>query len=60
MGKVSIIENTLEARKEHGFLYGYDEATITREQIQALLDGKALAMEVNDEYVMFIDLESED
>ena len=54
----TIIENTYEAAKEYGFNYGADDYIITKEDIQALLDGKALAAEVNGgEYSIFIALE---
>lgn len=57
----TIIENTHEAAKEFGFNYGADSYTITKEDIQALLDGKALAAEVNGgEYSIFIALEEGD
>ena len=57
MSDFKIIENTKEGRDDFGYCYGFDEHTITKEQIQALLDGKALAVEINGgEYSLFIEL----
>lgn len=56
-----IIENTNKAQDEYGRCYGYETYGITREQIQALLDGKQLASDINlGEYGIFIVLEEED
>lgn len=52
-----IIENTKEAQKKYGYLYGYGEYKINKKQIEALLNGKQLATEINDEYVIFITLD---
>lgn len=52
-----IIDNTMEAALEWGEdLYGNNWYIITREQIQALLDGKQLATS-DSEYAIFISLD---
>ena len=38
-------------------LYGLDEFTISRAELQALLDGKSLYGSINDEYAFTITLE---
>ena len=56
-----IIENTNGAQIEYGQCYGYDTYGITRKQLQALLDGKQLASDINlREYAIFIVLDEED
>ena len=56
-----IIENTNGAQIEYGQCYGYDTYGITRKQLQALLDGKQLASDINSrEYAIFIVLDEED
>lgn len=61
MNHFDIIENTNEAQDEYGRCYGYETYGITREQIQALLDGKQLASDINlGEYGVFIVLEEDD
>ena len=56
-----IIENTNNAQEEYGQCYGYDTYGITKKQIQALLDGKQLASDINlGEYGIFIVLDEED
>lgn len=57
----NIIENTNEAQEEYGRCYGYETYGITRKQIQALLDGKQLATDINlGEYAIFVVLDEED
>ena len=57
----NIIENTNEAQEEYGRCYGCETYGITRKQIQALLDGKQLASDINSrEYAIFIVLDEED
>lgn len=52
---LSVIENTAEARYEHGYGAGTDEVVLTAEHLRALLAGKVVAF--NDgEYVTFITL----
>ena len=56
-----IIENTNKAQEEYGQCYGYETYGITRKQIQALLDGKQLASDINlGEYAIFVVLDEED
>jgi hypothetical protein len=50
----TIIENNWKAMEQYGYLYGCSHEIITEENIQALFDGKCLAIPVNDEYVTFI------
>lgn len=58
MGNFEIIENTFEAQNEFGFCYGAGTFTITKDDIEALLEGKMLATTINcDEYSIFIELE---
>ena len=52
-----IIENTEEAIKEHGWLYGREDVFITKEDLKALEAGKLLAITVNSEYVAFVAVE---
>ena len=56
---ISIIENTKLARDEHGWLYGGMDIKITKQQIEDIINGKVLAVKVNDEYVVFIEKEDE-
>lgn len=52
-----IIENTYEAKAKFGFNYGAETYFITKEDIEALLNGKALATDINyGEYSLFIEL----
>lgn len=53
-----MIENTIEAKDNYGYLWGCTAHTVTKEQVQELLNGKVMAM--NDgEYVTFVSLEKE-
>ena len=56
MDNVKIIENTEQAKKEYGYMLGEDNFYLTIEMIEALLNGKCLAVD-NGEYVTFIELE---
>ena len=59
-GDFTIIENTKEAQDEYGHNYGSDTYYISKEDIQALLDGKQLACNINgNEYSLFIVLKEE-
>ena len=56
----AIIENTREAQDEYGHNYGSDIYVMSKNDIQALLDGKQLACEINgNEYSLFIVLDEE-
>lgn len=56
----AIIENTREARDEYGHNYGSSIYVMSKNDIQALLDGKQLACEINgNEYSLFIVLDEE-
>ena len=59
-GDFTIIENTKEAQDEYGHNYGSDTYYISKEDIQALLNGKQLACDINEnEYSLFIVLKEE-
>lgn len=51
--------NTEEESNKYASCYGNTYFTITTEDIKALLAGKILAGDVNDEYGVFISLEEE-
>lgn len=52
-----IAENLEQAHKEYQFGYGTEEKLITKEDIQALLDGKCLVTDANcGEYKIIIKL----
>lgn len=53
---IRIIENTRAAQDEHGHMWGSGWEQITREQLQAVMDGKQIAFD-DGEYVHFISLE---
>lgn len=53
MDNVKIIENTDKAKEEYGYMWGADTFVLTKEMINALLDGKCIAGD-NGEYVTFI------
>lgn len=56
MNNVKIIENTDKAKDEYGYMWGSDTLYLTREMIEALLNGKCIAGD-NGEYVTFIEME---
>lgn len=52
-----IIENNYESQEKYGFCYGAEDYVITKDDLQALLDGKCLAATVNGgEYSIFISM----
>lgn len=53
MDNVKIIENTDKAKEEYGFMWGADTFVLTKDMINALLEGKCIAGD-NGEYVTFI------
>ncbi len=53
MDNVKIIENTDNGKEEYGYMWGADTFVLTKEMINALLDGKCIAGD-NGEYVTFI------
>lgn len=58
MSDFEIIENTWEAKEKFSFCYRAETKFITKEDIEALLNGKALASDINCyEYSLFIELE---
>ena len=54
MHEFTIIENTDEAQDKYGHLYGSATYEITKKDLEALLNGKQLATDINDEYSIFI------
>lgn len=54
-GMIEVIENTKKAQDQYGHLWGSEHIIITKEQIQALLDGKQIAFD-DDEHVYFISM----
>lgn len=48
-----------KAADKYRSCWGNSYLIITREDIEALLDGKILASDVNDEYGLFISMEDE-
>ena len=56
----TIIENTEEAQNEFGHNYGSETYSISKQDIEALLNGKQLACEINGgEYSLFIVLKKD-
>jgi hypothetical protein len=57
---LQIIEPTMEATNTVGHRYGSELLEVTREDIQALLDGKAWGFPVNEgEYMHFVVLKEQ-
>lgn len=55
-----IIENTKEAKMDFGIAHGVEKIELTNEMIDALKDGKCIAVDINcGEYVGFITLKKE-
>ncbi len=52
---VTVIESGEAAREEFGELFGGYRARVSQEQIDALQNGKQLAINVNDEYMLFLE-----
>ena len=58
MSGFEVIENTDKAREEfEKHLYGSGRYFLTKNDLKALLEGKCLAAEINNEYAIFIELE---
>jgi len=53
-----IIENTEEAKKQFGEHCGSQIIKLSIQEIQALLTGKLVAVDVMSEYVVFIELKN--
>lgn len=60
MERCKIIEKTDEAKEQEGWLYGGKVYKMTKQELEALLAGKCLSTDVNDEYRIFIELEEND
>lgn len=55
--RIELIENTPEARTRFGENYGAFEFRLTREQLDGLLAGKVVALDINGrEYTGFLSL----
>lgn len=55
--RIELIDDTDEARVKFGENYGAFEFKLTREQIEGLLAGKAIAFDINErEYTGFLSL----
>ena len=53
--RIEVIEDTKEDRAQFGNNYGAFEFKLTREQVGGLLEGKAIAFDINDrEYTGFL------
>ena len=58
MKNCRIINKTLEAKNEAGWLYGGETYVINKEELEALKQGKCLCTNINSgEYRIFIELE---
>lgn len=55
--RVELIDDTAEARARFGNNYGAFEFRLTQEQVEGLLAGKAVAIDINErEYTGFLSL----
>jgi hypothetical protein len=55
--RIDLIDDTAEARAKFGENYGAFEFKLTREQVEGLLGGKAVAFDINErEYTGFLSL----
>lgn len=58
---INMIDNNIEGREEFGFAYGAEELYISKKQVEELLNGKTIAVDVNcGEYSVFISLDDEE
>mgnify|MGYP003447384962 FL=1 len=57
--RFEIIENTKRGRNKYGYNFGSQTYVITENDIDALRNGKQIASTINDEYSIFIQLESD-
>lgn len=58
--RIELIENAPEARMQFGENYGAFEFSLTREQIEGLLEGKVIAFDINErEYTGFLSLKDD-
>ena len=56
---VTVISDGQEARSRYGHRFGSQRLTLSHEQVQALLDGKQLAIDIMEgEYVLFVNVEA--
>lgn len=59
--KVDMIDNNLEGREQFGIAYGAEDFYISKKQVEELLNGKTIAVDVNcGEYSVFISLDDEE
>ena len=59
MEECKIIERTNRAKNKEGWLYGGDTYVISKEELDALLQGKCLCTDINHEYRIFIELDKD-
>lgn len=52
---MTVIDSGEAAREEFGEIFGGYRARVSQEQIDALQNGKQLAINVNDEYMIFLE-----
>lgn len=59
--KVDVIDNSREGREKFGIAYGAEDFYISKKQVEELLNGKTIAVDVNcGEYSAFISLDDEE
>ncbi|MCQ2075729.1 MAG: hypothetical protein MJZ20_01650 [Bacteroidaceae bacterium] len=59
--RVDMIDNNLEGREQFGIAYGAEDLYISKKQVEELLNGKTIAVDVNcGEYSVFISLDDEE
>lgn len=51
------IFDNIEKAYENGVLWGYQSVSITKEEINLLLQNKILAFPINEEYMVFLKLD---
>lgn len=59
--KVDMVDNSREGREQFGIAYGAEDLYISKKQVEELLNGKTIAVDVNcGEYSVFISLDDEE
>lgn len=59
--EIDMIDNSLEGREKFGIAYGAEDFCISKKQVEELLNGKTIAVDVNcGEYSVFISLDDEE
>lgn len=58
---IEMIDNSLEGREKFGIAYGAEDFRISKKQVEELLNGRTIAVDVNcGEYSVFISLGEEE